>query len=40
MGSRYSEFNCYDHHVDSNYLVLLIVLNRHRIIDMKKISGL
>ena len=30
----------FDHQVDHNYLILLIVLSNHRMIDLKQISGL
>jgi hypothetical protein len=37
---EYNEYYAYDHQVDYKYLVLMIVMNGHGMIDIKKISGL
>lgn len=37
---QYHEYYGYDHHVDYNYLVLLMVLSKHKMVNLKEISGL
>jgi hypothetical protein len=37
---RFKEWMSVEHQVDYNYLTLLIVLARHRMLDLKQISGL
>lgn len=34
------EYLPFDHHVDYNYLILLLVLSKHRLVDLKQVSGL
>jgi hypothetical protein len=37
---EYNEYSAFDHQVDYKYLVLMIVMSGHGMVDLKKVSGL